>query len=514
MQKRPHWHLALAVALLSLPTLFLIWHNRDIPHFGVLQDDGLYLIGAKTLAEGRPYTILSAPGEPYQTKYPPIYPLYLSLAWRLGSSFSARLTGALLLSWLCLPAVLVLFHRWLRRHDFGGAAWVLTAMLAVQPYVLFFVSNLGSELLFMIFMLAAILAAEDSHPFAGGLLAGLAYLTRTAGLMLLPAAIVYFLLRGRPRQALRFTLAMLPAITAWTLWSRAHLPAAHDVVTLYYTNYLGYQLYNVTLSNLHLVVWKNFSGMLESFGSFVFPQMVGGILAKLILQPLGLAMILGCIRMFRRRPAIYPIFGLLSAALLLVWHGVPNQRLVLPLAPLLLAGFWTEAAHFAEMVRRALKHPDRSQRVVAYAFTTFLALVLATGAALQLYMWVRIEPEMARDDRANTQAFQSVYRWIAANTPPDANILWEDDTALYFATGRHSLALLVPAKEWYEHETEGDLEHFRRIDEYAREHHLQYAILPKMGPHRNDAHLEALKENGNLELVHEETGGVVYRLRK
>src|SRR5262245_48065954 len=111
--------LALGIAILCLPTLLFIWHNRDVPHFGVLQDDGLYLISAKTIAEGSPYKILSFPGEPYQTKYPPFYPAYLSIAWRIGETFPAKLTAALILSWLCLPAFLAVFHPWLCRHGFS-----------------------------------------------------------------------------------------------------------------------------------------------------------------------------------------------------------------------------------------------------------------------------------------------------------------------------------------------------------------------------------------------------------
>ena len=514
MKKQPRRSLAIGIALLSLPSFLFVWLNRDAPHFGVLQDDGLYLIGAKTIAEGLPYKILSAPGEPYQTKYPPLYPAYLSIAWRMGSAFAGKLSAALILSWLCLPAFLVLFHIWLREHGFGpGPAWMVTGLFALQPYTLFFVSNLGSELLFMVFLLAAVLAAERSRAGFGGMLAGLGYLVRTAGIALLPAAIIYYFWTRQPRKAFLFCAGMIPAIAGWMLWGRAHAAAGSDIVTLCYTNYIGYELFNVTLDNVHLVLWKNFSALLESFGSFVFPQMIGGLPAKLILQPIGLAMILGCVRMFRQKKSLYALFGAFSACILLAWHFAPNQRFVLPLAPLLLAGFWSEAVHFWGLVRGALKQPDRSQRVVAYGFTGFLGLVLAVGAGLQIYMWVKVIPEMARDDRDNTRAFNSVYRWVKSNTPADANILWEDDTALYFAAERHSLILLIPAREWYEHGNEGDLDHYRKIDQYATEHNLGYVILTKMGPHKDDEILKAARHNARLERVHEEAGGVVYKVR-
>src|SRR5665213_1404391 len=71
------WAPALALLALSLPTLLFVWINRDVPHFGVLQDDGMYLIDGKALAGGAGYRILSLPAQPYDTRYPPLYPLCL-----------------------------------------------------------------------------------------------------------------------------------------------------------------------------------------------------------------------------------------------------------------------------------------------------------------------------------------------------------------------------------------------------------------------------------------------------
>src|SRR5579862_8099116 len=97
----PRKAITAAILLLALtPSAYLAWENRDVPHFGYFQDDGLYLIGAKSLAEGSWYRILSLPSHPFQTKYPPLYPLLLSLTWAGGQSFPGNLPRALLLSWV------------------------------------------------------------------------------------------------------------------------------------------------------------------------------------------------------------------------------------------------------------------------------------------------------------------------------------------------------------------------------------------------------------------------------
>jgi len=512
----------LVLVALCLPSLLFVWLNRDVPHFGILQDDGVYLIDAKALAEGSGHRILSLPVQPSDTRYPPLYPLYLSLAWRIIPSFPANLPLALMFSWLSLPVVLGLTYIWCRRHQFPvPIVWLVVALFGLNPYVLFFVSNLGSEILFMAFLLGAILIAERRNqegwrgPLLAGLLAGSAYLTRTAGIALLPAAIAYFCWKKQSRAALFFVLGMSPAIAGWTLWSRLHAAPGHDIVTLCYTNYLGYYLMNVGWDNIGHILWRNLSALLEAMGSLVFPQMMQGWLAKLILWPLAMAMVLGCIRMVRQGYAVlYSLFAGISFAMLLVWHYQPNQRFVLPLAPLLLAGFCFEMAHLAQLFRGALTRGRRSQRAAARAFAFSLVTVLTVGLVLQICMDVGVVPQLARDDRANSQAYRGIYDWIARNLPADANILWQDDTALYLATGHHSTSFVVSPREF--EATGGDAGEalrFRHIDEYAREQKLGYILVAKVGLRHNQKVLRAAAANPNLEAVHEEAGGILYRVR-
>ena len=63
------------VALLLIPAALFVGFNADVPKFCDLHDDCLYFVSAKSLADGGGYRIASLPGEPPQTKYPPLYPL-------------------------------------------------------------------------------------------------------------------------------------------------------------------------------------------------------------------------------------------------------------------------------------------------------------------------------------------------------------------------------------------------------------------------------------------------------
>ena len=504
---------ALALFALCLPTLLFVWNNRDVPHFGVLQDDGMYLIDGKALAEGAGYRILSLPSQPYDTRYPPLYPLYLSLAWRAAPSYPATLAAAVMLSWLCLPVVLLLGYWWCVRQRFSVLiTWLTVGLFALNPYVLFFVSNLGSEMMFMLFLFGAMLAAERGGwrwALLAGLLGGAGYLTRTSGIALLPAAIAYYCSKKQARGALWFTLGMLPAVAGWTAWSRLHAAPGHDVVTLCYTNYLGYYFTNVGWDNIGHVLARNTGALVEAMGSLVFPQMMEGWLARVILWPLAGLMLVGCVRMVRQGYArLYALFGVVSAALLLVWHYQPNQRFILPLAPLLLAGFCFEMVELAGWLQQ------HKGAVAVRGFAMVLMLVLTGGLVLQISMDVGVVPQLARNDRSNTRAYQNLYSWIAHNLPPDANVLWQDDTALYLATGRHSVSYVVPPREFEATGgNAGEALRFRGIEQYAREQHLGYILVSKVGMRRNEEVLQVAAADPGLELVHEDAGGVLYRVR-
>jgi len=228
-----------------------------------------------------------------------------------------------------------------------------------------------------------------------------------------------------------------------------------------------------------------------------------------ILWPLALAMIVGCVRMVRQGYArLYALFGLVSVGMLLVWHYQPNQRFILPLAPLLLAGFCFAMVELTAWVQQ------QNRGLAVRGLAVALALVLTGSVVLQICMDVGVLPQLARNDRANTGAYRSMYAWIAQNLPADANVLWQDDTALYLATGRHSVSYVVPPREFEATGGDaGETARFRRIGQYAREQLLGYVLLAKVGMRRNEEVLKVAAADPGLELVHEEAGGVLYRVR-
>ena len=71
-------------------TAFFLGHPaiyRDI----VFYDEGVYVVLAKALASGAGYVHDSLPGSPLEGKYPPVFPLFLSVIWVWSPNFPDNL---------------------------------------------------------------------------------------------------------------------------------------------------------------------------------------------------------------------------------------------------------------------------------------------------------------------------------------------------------------------------------------------------------------------------------------
>src|SRR5262245_33938328 len=101
--------LIVAAGVLYLRTL-------DANKIGFYHDDGIYAVTANSLAAGSGYRIMSLPGEPSQTKYPPLYPLLLSMAWLINPNFPSNGVLLLLPSVIATLLLLIVAQRYLVRE--------------------------------------------------------------------------------------------------------------------------------------------------------------------------------------------------------------------------------------------------------------------------------------------------------------------------------------------------------------------------------------------------------------
>jgi len=516
--------LALVVALgLSARTA---WQNRDAPQFGFLHDDGLYLVSAKSLAEGSGYKLESFPGSPDHTKYPPGYPFLLSLAWKLGGGYPGVLRWATLLGWLTIPVSVALSMLLFKRFGMSEAgAGLLGVSLTLNPYITLFGTSLLTESAFLCFLLVSfLLVAPVNAPktFLSALAGAAAFLTRSAGIVLLLTEPVALILRRKKRAAAVFLCVMAPAVIAWMTWARLHTPpAGPDWILTYYTNYFAYQLQNTPISIFHIVLWKNLDSLMYSMGSLVFPKVFDLLAAKIMAQVISLAMIAGVIRLVRRVPASrdYAIFAAGSVGLLLIWHFPPTERFLLPLAPLLFAGLLTELEYLAGLISSAL-HKDVLHRIAATLMGAIAAVFLVGCILLQVWVGQLYMPRIAQQWRERRVERQPAYQWIRENTPADAIFVAYDDGPLYLETGRHAFAVPLPTRYWYVEDYTHQVDIYRNIHELARNHGARYVYYSRndldrdAAPNQRSAVERAMRDNVHLRPIWEGARSVIFEVRE
>jgi len=521
--------MVIAFLLLLIPSAQFAWRNRDMPDFGRLHDDALMFVSAQGIAQGHGYRLGSLPENPYQTKYPPLFPAYLALVWHLNPKFPENLATATLFTWPWLAVCLVLACWLYQQYGFSERrALLLTAALGLSPYLALFGSMMLTEVFFTCFVLAALILARRPGNGAialAGLAVACAYLARTAGIALMISIPALLLLRKHDgkrdwRRATLFLATSLPAVGAWSWWTAAHLQHSQDMTLLYYVDYMGFRTANFGLDNLTVILWKNVDQIMYGIGSLVLPKVVAVLPLKILTQVIAVAMLAGVVRLVRRGIALdYALFGLLSLGILAVWHYPPNERFVLPLFPLLLAGLVTEVEHLWNMLRKALHHKDASQRAVAVVFAAGMAAFFAAAIGLQAYMCFVMMPQTADLQRTALTDRRAAYQWMSANLPAGSSVLSYDDPLLYLYSGHRGNYMPMLPRWWYSEDHAKIVNAYRDLGTYCKSRGLGYVYFTtedmsrETGEDDRKAIEQLVRSSAALTPLHTVGIGTVYQVR-
>ena len=230
---------------------------------------------------------------------------------------------------------------------------------------------------------------------AAGILAAAACLTKSAGILIVPAVLIGGLRSRDWRSVGVFLAPVLPAIAGWTLWANAHRTPSDQPILWYYTDYVGAFLKNGGLRALPDIIPHNLVSIMTASGSVVIHNLPDSMPGRFLCILVVAAMVTGAVRIVKRTGMVeYPIFCLLLALTLTVWNFSPSVRLMLPMLPLLAIGLYLEGGVLAALIRRSLQGKDFGNRVAAYVIL----------AGILVRMFVRDPPERhlhrSRDSRA------------------------------------------------------------------------------------------------------------------
>ena len=105
---------------------FLVWAAVSP---GVWHDDGAYLLLGKSLADGEGLRYSQVPGSLPGAKFPPLYPLFLALLWKVSPEAVGQGQLASLFNLLFVASSGGMFVAYLRSLDFSWRSSVVSAVL-------------------------------------------------------------------------------------------------------------------------------------------------------------------------------------------------------------------------------------------------------------------------------------------------------------------------------------------------------------------------------------------------
>jgi len=434
---------ALAIAFVAIPN----WPA------GVFQDDGIYVVLGKALASGEGYRYLNLPGAPYATHYPPGYPLFLAMLWKVSPQFPQNVAVFTFANagFLALAAFAAFrFGRDRLGLSTLGSATVGIAGTVSIPALIFGVFVLSEPMFMALLILLLIYAervaerAEWRNALFVGLAGGALAMVRTTGMFVVPAFALVLLLRRRFLPALCAAAGCAVFIVPWHIWVAAHGSEIPPVLMGKYGPYDAWMsnavrehgagfVWNVIVRNaraLYGMLWVMFTGS-ETSPSVLRPP--AAIVATALIG-------IGAWRLARRAPVTI-WFLAAYMALVIVWPFEPT-RFVWALLPLFCAMLALGIGFVFEQ-----RPPTAALRVVRYA-------ALAASSLLVVgFGWYNVNGvrQQWRDSVPRVTAARAtpVVEWIRASTRPTDIIAMEDDPLIYLYTGRQAVPVGTFTPEEY-----------------------------------------------------------------
>lgn len=228
--------LMVGLSLFGCLAIYLLRLDRVV---GIFVDDAWYAVLAKALATGQGYTLISSPTAGMLPLYPPAYPFFLSLAYRLAPNFPENLWLLKVVSIAAMMGTGFIAFRYfsgVRNLSPAEALGIAVAAMLAPPLVFLATSTLMSGCFFTLAMLLTVWLVErcrDSAPASqgrwaalAGLAASLAFLTRSIAVGLIAAAFLYLLKEKLLVAAAVFTVTVALLCGPWVLYSNMHASAA------------------------------------------------------------------------------------------------------------------------------------------------------------------------------------------------------------------------------------------------------------------------------------------------
>lgn len=427
------------------------------PYIGDGYDDSVYVGLSKDIAEGSGYVRGLVPGDPPASKYPPGWPMILSVVWFFSREFPENAIAFKAVTVLFSLGLAVTVFYWLRwRGETLVKSWAIALLTLFHPYIFKFGISVFSEIPFAFSVVAAVWLTErylrlPDVSWHDAILPALAvafslYL-RMFGLALVVSTLLFLLLHKKHREkGVYFGVLVLFLILPLLVY----MFSQHQTVGDYGQELFLKRIEQPDLGRATLLDWvvriigNSHSVLLAGLPGMILPSQISlthinlaeslrigapvpvldGLLAILVVTSVLVPIIL-------RRNSI-DWFILFYIGMILVWPWEPTRFLV-PLVP-----FWyLYVFSFFDKISLSGFLKNSKVRNVFQKITLSCFVLFITLNAIGQY-------KNGRDARSADmpeiwQARQRLFQWLEKNTAEDDVLGSMSDYQLYLYANRQSV---------------------------------------------------------------------------
>ncbi len=368
IEKNFKWIAVGAVALCSL-----VYFLRLDRVSGMARDDAWYALIAKAIATGHGYNLINSPTPGIFPLYPPAYPLLLAVLFKISPQYPNNVYLLKMVSIVAMAGLGVAAYYYFNndRHETRLTSLAIAVFIVLCPgFVFLATSTLMSECLYAVVQFTAIwviekvVKAKDSptvwrYSLLGGFLISYTFLTRSIGIGLILAAVIYLLKEKMIRQLIIVGAVFALIAGSWMLYSKARMPTEaqqleqNSYIVEPYTKHFWQREIGSDEAEIQGVfdlpgrVWDNSLKMGNSaianlflaplhrpsdVSGLEFLGVVGGVIWYSWL--LSIFIIIGYIDCFRKKITLAEIAIPFSLGIIALWPWNP-VRFMLPLLPFL-----------------------------------------------------------------------------------------------------------------------------------------------------------------------------------
>ncbi len=416
---------------LIVSSLYLLTINNHISPF---TDNTRYMVLAKSIAQGSGYARIHEPISIPQTFYPPGYPFILAIIIKiLPFSLATNLVVFKMFSLITTVLALLVLYGLIKRQVDSATAVTATLLTSISPLIFEFSTVELTEGVYLVLSLLVIFfmqkfAEESSKKYLFGaiVVAVFAYHIRSAGIVLLPAMLVFLFAKRKIWPTSVVLMSYLALILPWNIRNYLMGGAGNGSYFqhLIYKDVVHPELGMLSIADHLSRIWTNLLAYL-TFGlwdklMFNFFEALSNplVLITLIISSFIIA---GFIIRLKKGVGLTEIYVSMYLGLFLLWPAF-DTRYMHPIVPFIVLYFVLGARSLGEKMSGTYFYLTGSYAIVS--------LVIAGSMIANNFSHGGLTPKHDHFYKAN--------KWLKNNSLPSNLILSARPETTFLLSGRRA----------------------------------------------------------------------------